>query len=266
MSEDGAEALLAAALIGVDDFYARVFRDWPTAVTRRAGACTLAYSGDPHLNGANHLFPHTPQAITGAILNEAEQFFAAYSAAWTVIYTDRFAPQAADLLAARGYRPRWSSSLMVLAGAPQPVRAAEFALVERARTREDLDDVVRVMIDAFGTSPIAARRLVRPAHADDPALLHYLVRVGRTPVSCATIAVHTNGIASVWNVATRLAFRRRGYAGAVMLAALADLRARGITTTVLLASREGVPLYERLGYVTLATTHYMGIGPALMLE
>lgn len=266
MTSAGPDPLLAASIVCVDDFYARIFRDWPTAVVRRTGACTLSYSGDPNLNGANHLFPHTPGAITPHVLDEAEQFFEVYNAAWTVIYTDRFDPRGEDLLVTRGYHVRWSSTLMALTGSPQPLRGAEFARVERARTRDDLDDVVRVMTDAFGTSPVAARRLVRPSHADDPQLMHYLVRVGRTPVTCATIAVHASGIASVWNVATRLAFRRRGYAVMVMLAVLHDLRARGLNTTILLASAEGLPLYERLGYAVLGTTYYVGPAVALTLD
>lgn len=251
------DPLLVSALDAVDDFYARLFRDWPEAVTRAVGDCTLSYSGDARLNGANHLFPHTPEALTHAALADAEDFFAQYGASWTAIYTDRYAPHAEAILSARGYGPRWHSPLMVL-DAPPAFAPHPDTHVIRATARDHLDDVVRVLREVFGTSSIVSRRIVRVAHLDDPTIRHYLIYRGGAIVTSALAVIHTGGMATIWNVGTRTAFRRQGHATAIMTAMLADLRAQGVSVVALLASREGVDLYHTLGFRTLATTYYMG--------
>ncbi len=259
-------ALLETALNCVDDFYARLFRDWPEAVVRRVGDCTLSYSGNPRLNGANHLFPHTPDALTGAVLAEAEAFFAGYDAVWTVIFADRYMPHGEALFSERRYSPRWHSPLMVLddlslaPGEPPPFQPC----VVRASTPEHLDDIIRVLRDAFGTSSTISRRVVRDEHLTDPAagVWHYLAYNGRTATACAMVALHASAMATVWNVGTRPFYRRRGVATAIMHAILADLHAAGLEACALLSSDEGVALYERLGYRTLAQVYYMGPPPA----
>ena len=94
---------LDAALDSIDYFYARMFRDWPQAVTRTHETFTLAYSGTTRLTGANHLWPRTPEAITPAALEAARSFFAPYCAAWSVVYADVWSPYAGRLLADLGY-------------------------------------------------------------------------------------------------------------------------------------------------------------------
>lgn len=252
------DPLLVSALDAVDDFYARLFRDWPEAVTHAVGDCTLSYSGDARLNGANHLFPHTPEALTDAALAEAEDFFAQHDASWTAIYTDRYTPHAEAILSARGYSPRWHSPLMVLDAPPLPLAPRPDTHVIRATTRDHLDDVVRVLREVFGTSSIVSRRIVRVAHLDDPTIRHYLIYEDGAVVTSALAAFHTSGMATIWNVGTRPAFRRQGYATAIMTAMLADLRAQGASVVALLASREGMDLYHALGFRALATTYYMG--------
>ncbi len=57
-----------------------------------------------------------------------------------------------------------------------------------------------------------------------------------------------NGVAGVYNVATRATHRRRGIGTAMMLRALQDARAEGFDTAVLQASRDGHELYVRIGF------------------
>lgn len=262
-------ALLETALDCVDDFYARLFRDWPGAVARRAGDCTLSYCGDPRLNGANHLFPHTPEALTAAVLGEAEAFFATYDAVWTVIYTDRYMPHAETLLSAHHYTPRWHSPLMVLDDLAASAHAAQETAsaplhVLRASAPDHQDEILRVLRDAFGTSAAISRNVVRREHITDPAadVWHYLAYSGRTATACATVALHASGMATVWNVGTRPYYRRQGFASAIMDRMLVDLHAAGVETCALLSSREGQTLYDRLGFDMLAQVYYMGPPPS----
>jgi GNAT superfamily N-acetyltransferase len=247
---------LLPALAAIDYFYARMFRDWPGAITRTVDGYTLSYSGDTQLTGANHLWPRAPDAITALALREATVFFAPLRAAWSVIVTDTYMPQAMNWLAEYDYYPRWHSPLMVLDGPPQPVRANPTARVVPVTTREQLEDYAWVMSEVFMTGVGVNRRIARPDHLDDPAITHYLIYEGNEPVCCATATI-SNGVGGVWNVGTRRRFQRRGYATTIMLALLADLRGRGVTASALMASPSGQPIYERLGYRQIGITAYL---------
>jgi predicted GNAT family acetyltransferase len=253
---------LGPATACIDDFYARTFRNWPEAVNRHTDGYVLSYSGDRRLTGANHLWPYTLDALSPATLAEAKLFFEDLEAAWSVVITDTCLPGAAARLTEMGYYPRWQSPLMVLDTLPErlPVRATRVQVI-RASTTQHLDHVRHVMTDAFSTGSSVNRRVVRPAHLSEPGIVHYLAYAGAEPTACASVALCSD-MASVWNVGTRFAFRRQGYAAAIMLALLDDLRADGYAASTLMASPEGYHLYERLGYRPIGMTMYMG--PVLM--
>ncbi|MBN2303193.1 MAG: GNAT family N-acetyltransferase [Anaerolineae bacterium] len=248
---------LAAAQACIDWFYARMFRNWPGAITQTVGACTISFSGDVRLTGANHLWLHTPDALTLTTLRAAWRFFQPLDAAWSVIYTDRYHPRAAGFLQTRGFYVRWDSPLMLLDNPPLPIPVHPTAEVIPASTPEHLGHIRHVMGEAFGTQDNVNQRVARPDHLDDPDVIHYLIYEGAEPAACATVGI-VGDMAGVWNVGTRRRFRRQGYAATLMTALLDDLRARGITATMLLASRVGEPLYTRLGYRVIGTTFYMG--------
>lgn len=248
---------LAAALRCVDDFYAIMFRSWPTAVTRAQDHFTLSYSGDTRLTGANHLWPATPEAVTLEAIDAAYAFFTEYQAAWSVVYTDTFMPAARDVLIAGGFYRRWSSPLMVLDGPPRPLAPNHHVTPLRATTLHHLHDVARVMSDAFLTDRATNQRIARPEMLQHPAVAHYLIYDGGLPATCATVA-RSGSMAGIWNVGTVPRFRHKRYATTIMLALLDDLRATGCTTTMLMASPSGQPLYEQLGYRIVGTTSYMG--------
>lgn len=260
-----ADPWLVPVLAAIDDFYGHIFRDWPTAVTQTVGQCTLNYCGHPKLNGGNHLIPHTPDALTSTMLDTAEAFFARYDATWCVMVTDTFMPDAGTLLAARDYDGRWESPLMVLDGPPASLPVRTETRLVRVQTRSDLDTLERVMRDAFNTGLPALRRLVRASHLLHPAVTHYLLLTGDLAVSCATVAVYGD-VATVWNVGTRPSFRRRGYGVTIMRGILHELAQRGVRTTALLSSAEGLSLYVRLGYRSIGMTTYATPPPYASFE
>ena len=250
-------AELTTILDSVDYFYARVFRDWPSAVTRENNDYTFSFSGDTRLTGANHLWLRHPDALTPQTLHDARAFFEHFRAAWSVVVIDTFIPQASALLHDRGFFVRWDSPLMVLDGLAHRLPIHTGVEVQRATTPRHLSDIIFVMAEAFATNDNVNRRVVRNAQLGDAHIQHYVIYTEGQPAACATVARH-NGTASIWNVGTRLRFRRQGLATTIMHAILDDLAAEGITTTILMATRAGLPLYNRLGYRRVGTTAYMG--------
>jgi hypothetical protein len=251
------QSYLQAALVCIDGFYARMFRDWPDAVTQQTESITLSFSGDTRLTGANHLWPRTPDAITALALHQAQAFFHRYQAAWSVLYTDSYMSGASDLLRDHDYYPRWNSPVMVLDALPNDLPPRRDTPVLRATTIQHLADIEVIMSEAFATGTAVNRRVVRPDHLPDPTISHYVAYAGQEPATCATVVI-CGEMAGIWNVGTRYKFRRQRYATTIMFAVLDDLRARGYPVTMLMASPNGQPLYERLGYRHIATTYYMG--------
>jgi GNAT superfamily N-acetyltransferase len=71
--------------------------------------------------------------------------------------------------------------------------------------------------------------------------------------ACVLLALRIGQDVSIQYVATEEAHRRQGLASALLRTALADAHATGATTATLQASPDGRPVYERLGFATVAT-------------
>jgi GNAT superfamily N-acetyltransferase len=80
-----------------------------------------------------------------------------------------------------------------------------------------------------------------------PDMHVYLAGTAGPPQSCA-IGHDIGDNCDITLVATAAEARGRGMAGALIRRALADARKRGCTTTTLVATRLGYPVYARLGY------------------
>jgi ribosomal protein S18 acetylase RimI-like enzyme len=104
---------------------------------------------------------------------------------------------------------------------------------------------------AYGQHDRLARLI---AAIDDPRVRTHGLRADGE-WACVAVTLRLGEDVSVQYVATEPAFRRRGLAGRLLGAALADARADGLRTATLQASPDGRGVYERLGFRTVATLH-----------
>lgn len=78
-------------------------------------------------------------------------------------------------------------------------------------------------------------------------LRFYLGRAGGVAAAAVELAI-AGGVAGIYNVATREAFRRRGFGHAMTNHVLREARAMGIPTAILQAAPDGVGIYRRAGF------------------
>jgi ribosomal protein S18 acetylase RimI-like enzyme len=142
---------------------------------------------------------------------------------------------------------------MVAAVADLPEPELNGVTIETVATdaqRRDWDDVFQ---DAFGLSGRVAHQ-VADAHAwparHERDRVYLLLR--RDGAAMATAMLHTPcDVAGVYGITVRRSCRRQGLA---TLATLATVRAgaeRGATMAMLQASKDGFPVYQRLGFRTI---------------
>ena len=93
----------------------------------------------------------------------------------------------------------------------------------------------------------------RPDDLDNPAIRFYIIRRDGHTVCRARSATMNEAITWVSHVFTLETQRRRGMAQAVMTQLLWDDAAAGHTYNTLLATQDGYPLYQHLGYQDIAT-------------
>ena len=187
-----------------------------------------------------------PPASPAACIDRAKSFFSARNSPFTLRF--RASDEGARACEATGLAPAGTSPLMVAAVADiAPPSNTDVRPVDAA----SWDAHLATIAAGFGMPVDVLRALIGPDLLDIGHYAGFLAYVDDEAASTAALIV-TDDIAGVYNVATPVDFRRRGLGEAATRAAVSEGARRGCTVTTLQASDMGYPIYERMGYRTVA--------------
>jgi hypothetical protein len=123
--------------------------------------------------------------------------------------------------------------------------------IRRVVDEEGVADHVRAAAAGFGRPEPWLRLIVTPSLLEVPGLALYTGYEAGEPVS-AGLGLVTGRTVGIYNIATVESARRRGYGAAMTTRIVDDGAASGCDTAILQASEMGKPVYERLGFRTVA--------------
>jgi GNAT superfamily N-acetyltransferase len=219
----------------------------------------------PH--GIRSIFSGTPFAVLNAVISTTREpgavelcaSAASYSNGgfpWSVQLRGDLADSAiAQAAADRGLTKSFSLPFMTkhLEATDMKMPPLNGAGVRRVPVEDH--DVYNTALAAGYEAPVQAfRGFTAPTVLGAEGMTAYLVEEGGIPVATA-FSVLVRGLVGIFNVSTRPAYRRRGYARLATAAALRDAYAQGARTAFLHCSPAGRGVYESLGFVISEEWH-----------
>jgi hypothetical protein len=133
---------------------------------------------------------------------------------------------------------------------PGSTMAAHTCVAERVLTQAAVDEVSAVLGDAYELPAWQCANMIGAYPLELADVDYFLTRVDGEAASVAGTA-RVGTAVGFYAVGTRQERRRRGAASAALACAVDHHRARGAECFGLLASADGAPMYERLGFATV---------------
>ena len=236
-----------------DDNYWRAFR----LIAKACGGeilderGVLAVSTGIPVAMLNIAFVRHPLAAPREELTAAVDFFDRQGLPFVVRVREGVDPAAEET--AEGLGMPYSDTVpgMALHPIPQSPPASPDLEIVIVRSRESLSSFQEVLAEGFGMPLEIAERLITADLVSQDGVELFLGRVEGQAVAASTLVV-TGSTAGVYNVATVNDFRRRGFGESLTWYCVSRGLRSGCSVAVLQASKMGQPVYERMGFRTVA--------------
>jgi GNAT superfamily N-acetyltransferase len=225
--------------------------DGPDVEIRRTAGGTFAFSGEP-VTDLNMLVLASPSSP--AVKRLLEESVARVEARGLPMLAmappdvaETLAPDAARLaLDVAGSLP-----LMVLRGAPTRKPGPATCRIDAVSDADGARVVVPLVSAAFELPADAISRAFGGMFAPTSGAANFVAYADGAPQSSVTVT-RTGATAGVWNMATPPERQGKGMGRALLTGVLEQLSADGVERFYLFATAAGRPLYESLGFETLA--------------
>jgi ribosomal protein S18 acetylase RimI-like enzyme len=135
----------------------------------------------------------------------------------------------------------------------EPVESDPDLEIGTVTSRADLIDYAAVCAEAFAIPDDQVSGFTNAEGFDRSAFsenVRFVARIDGQPVATSALSI-SHGVAGIYWVATREAFRGRGIGRALTTVALLAGRERGLNIGSLQASSLGEPVYRRIGFTTV---------------
>jgi ribosomal protein S18 acetylase RimI-like enzyme len=195
----------------------------------------------------NLLLLLSERALSDDILSDAAAYFAERGVPHVVAFDEHWLSSASNFLHARSYQPLPPQPGMVLLGEARRLPCDPEVSIRRVESDAAIDDFCDLVSESFGLPLIETAHLFSPNQLEDGAIRHYLGYLDGKPVVMGS-AVVSDGIVSVWNVATQDDVRRRGLATALMECLLEEAWEDGCDASLLYSTPMAYSMYQKLGY------------------
>jgi GNAT superfamily N-acetyltransferase len=140
---------------------------------------------------------------------------------------------------------------MVLDPVPEPPGPAEGVEVARVGASCRFEDFIDISVE-LGLSRELALRVFSPSFVADPDVQLFTGWLEGRPVG-TTLAIRSGAVSGVYNVGVVPGARRRGVGTALTWASVGAGRAWGCEPIVLQATEMAIPMYEAMGFRTVAS-------------
>jgi ribosomal protein S18 acetylase RimI-like enzyme len=192
-------------------------------------------------------------------LTAGKRFFATFNQSFVIDIAEEFCDKNTDSI---------FSNLGFTSGVPSVSMYLDLStFAAKIETKDDtiiravdtnLSDWISPLVEAFESTPEVSAFYVdahKRALSNGAHFYHFTLYNANQPVSSLTISV-TGALARIDDVGTLPAFQGRGFATKLVTYGLKKAIDLGCTDCFLCASKDGLPLYQKLGFKALSTNRY----------
>jgi GNAT superfamily N-acetyltransferase len=216
------------------------------AVFERTDDWVRGFTGST-ISTFNILVLLSDQALNDDLLSDTAAYFNEQGVPHVVAFDEHWFSGGTKYLHSRTYQPLPPLPGMVLLGPPRRMRPHPDLVVERVGTATEMRPYCKLISELFGLPLTETAHLFSANQLQDEAIRHYVGYVDEVPVVAGT-GVLSEGIVSVWNVATHDVVRRQRVATALMERLLGDAWDDGCDASLLYSTPMAYSLYQKLGY------------------